>query len=125
MVYSVLPGGCLLIFCLDVLSTTENYCVVATFPLHMCKYFLIYLSSLMLGTYITVKPSHWIDHFIIIYFLLFPHPAECLTCLSTLACMYLFSFKHWHNEYVCCFKQIGLIPRNRIARSQGHECFKF
>lgn len=29
---------------------------------------LIYLSSLILGIYITVKSSHWIDHFIIIIF---------------------------------------------------------
>ena len=40
LVYSVLPGSCSLIFCLDVLSATKNYCAVVTFLLHMCKYLL-------------------------------------------------------------------------------------
>lgn len=32
----------------------------------------------------------------------------------------------WCSEYLCecCFKQIGLIPGNRIAGPQGHGCFK-
>lgn len=57
----------LLIFYLDILSIIEvsyYYCIADNFSLHICSSF-IYLDPVMLGTYIIVKSSYRIGHFII------------------------------------------------------------